>query len=70
MEIIQIPEEHLLVELSVTEIRALRKALARIRDTMDAKAFLYEFKMTTDRASDLAHKLAKALTVARDNVQD
>jgi hypothetical protein len=70
MHIIEIPEEHALVELSATEIRALWKALDRIRDQMDAKEFLYDFEMTNDMAGQLTHKLADALDIARRNVRD
>jgi hypothetical protein len=70
MHIIEIPEEHVLVELSATEIRALWKALHRIRDQMDAKEFLYDFEITTDMASQLAHKLADALDIAQRNIEN
>jgi hypothetical protein len=70
MHIIEIPEKHALVELSATEIRALWKALHRIRDQMDAKEFLYDFEMTSEMAGQLAHRLSDALDLAQRNVRD
>jgi hypothetical protein len=70
MHIIEIPEEHALVELSATEIRALWKGLDRIRDQMDAKEFLYDFEMTSEMANELAHRLSDALDFAQRNVRD
>jgi hypothetical protein len=39
-------------------------------DQMDAKEFLYDFKMTNDMAGQLTHKLAEALDIAQRNVRD
>jgi hypothetical protein len=50
MEIIQIPEEHALVELSSIEIRALWKAWRRVLDDMDEESFRGKFDMTKDGA--------------------
>ena len=65
MEIIEIPEEHALVQLNSIELRALWKAFSRARDSMDAKAFLYDFEMTAGQATELNHKLSEALDIAR-----
>jgi hypothetical protein len=67
MEIIEIPEDHALVELSSREILVLWKALNQARDSADAKAFLNRFEMTTDGAWELARKLSESLHLARRN---
>ena len=68
MEIIEIPHEHVLVELDTIEIRALWKALGNARDSTDNDAFTQSFDMTPNRASDLGQKLSEALRVAQDNL--
>jgi len=70
VDIIQIPEERALVQLSSIEIRALWKAFNRAREEMDATTFLHAFELSADRANGLAHKLSDALDIARRNVPD
>jgi len=67
MEIIHIPEEHALLQLSSIEIRALWKAWRPAIETMGEKSFWEKFDMTKDRAWDLDRKLSEALHVAQDN---
>jgi hypothetical protein len=70
MEIIQIPEEHALVELSSIEIRALLKAWRRALDDMDEESVRGKFDMTRDGAWDLDRRLSEALDVAQHNSPD
>lgn len=70
MDLIDIPEEHALVTLSSTEIRALWKAFNRVRDAMDGESFLQIFEMTAHGANGLAHKLGEALDFARRNIRN
>jgi hypothetical protein len=70
MEIIQIPEEHALVELSSIEIRALWKAWRRTLDDMDEESFRGKFEMTKDGAWRLDRRLSEALDVAQRNSPD
>ena len=67
MEIIQIPEEHALIELSSIEIRALWKAWRRALEDMDEDSFRWKFDMTKDGAWALDHRLSQALDVAQRN---
>jgi hypothetical protein len=70
MEILQIPEEHALVELSTIEIRALWKAWRRVLEDMDEESFRWKFDMTKDRAWALDRRLSEALDVAQSNSPD
>jgi len=70
MEIIKVPEEHVLIELSSTEILALWKAFARATDAMEKHTILQTFEMTPDHASNLRRKLADALDIARRNTNE
>jgi hypothetical protein len=70
MEIIQIPEERALVELSSIEIRALWKAWRRALDDMDEESFRGKFDMTRDGAWHLDRRLSEALDVAQRNSPD
>jgi hypothetical protein len=70
MEIIQIPEEHALVELSSIEIRALWKAWRRALEDMDEESFRGKFDMTKDGGWRLDRRLSDALEVARRNSPD
>jgi hypothetical protein len=70
MEIIQIPEEHALIELSSIEIRALWKAWRRALDDMDEESFRGKFDMTKDGVWNLDRRLSQALDVAQRNSPD
>ena len=70
MEIIQIPEEHALIELSTIEIRALWKAWRRTLGETDEESFRGNFDMTKDGAWRLDHRLSEALDVAQRNSPD
>jgi hypothetical protein len=68
MEIIQIPEEHALIELSSIEIRALWQVWGSVVETMDEEQFAWRFNMTKDHAWDINRKLSEALRLAQENV--
>lgn len=68
MEIIQIPEEHALLELSSIEIRAVWNVWRSALETMDEEQFAWKFNMTKDHAWDIDHKLSEALHLAQDNL--
>jgi hypothetical protein len=70
MEIIQIPEEHALPELSSIEIRALWKAWRHALGDMDEESFRGKFEMTKDGAWQLDRRWSEALDVAQRNSAD
>jgi hypothetical protein len=67
MEIIQIPEEQALVQLSSIEIRALWKAWRRTLDDMDEESFRWNLDMTKEGGRRLDNRLSEALNVAQSN---
>ena len=67
MEIIQIPEEQALVQLSSIEIRALWRAWRRTLDDMDEESFRWKFNMTKNGGWRLDNRLSEALSVAQSN---
>jgi hypothetical protein len=67
MEIIHIPEEQAVVQLSSIEIRALWKAWRRTLDDMDQESFRWNLDMTKDGGWRLDNRLSEALSVAQSN---
>jgi hypothetical protein len=65
MEVIHIPEEHTLVELSGAELHALWKAWRSVLDGIDEDSFGWKFDMTRDGAWTLNHRLSEALDATR-----
>jgi hypothetical protein len=70
MDLIEIPQEHALVQLSSIEILALWRAISRARDNMTPEAFMDSFDMHPKHAADLCRKLSEALDWARANRPD
>jgi len=65
MEIIEVPEEHVLLQLSSIEIRALLKTFANVRNSMDPESFTGYVDLPPKFADELARKLGDALAIAR-----
>jgi hypothetical protein len=70
MEIIEIPEEHALLDLSTVEIRALWKAFTLVADGMDRRTVIDTFEITPEYARALSDKLIDALEFAQRNVHE
>jgi hypothetical protein len=70
MDLIEIPQEHALVQLSSIEILALWRAISRARDSMTDEQFIDSFDTTRNHATELCRKLSEALDWARANRPD
>jgi hypothetical protein len=67
MDLIEVSQEHALVQLSSIEILALWRAISRARDSMTPEQFMDSFDMHPDHAIKLCRQLSEALDWARSN---